>query len=393
MKILVLNRGSSSLKCCFYQFDSFPKEYKPPVGEALLEWKNNFENMTLKLKTDRGTEQLFFTHQTQALEYIVHSLCPKREQIDAIGHRIVHGGKFFHESLFIDASVKNKIRYLSELAPLHNLADLEGIELFEEFFPKTPQFAVFDTAFHHTLPDCAAIYPGPYAWIEEGIRRYGFHGTSFQYCTRRASELLARDPQKMVICHLGSGASLCAIKNGKSIDTTMGFTPLEGLMMDTRSGSIDPGILLYLLSKKKRTVDDLSKELYEKSGLLGLSGTSSDMRDILIQVDQGNARAKLALEVYIHRLNSGIGSMVASLNGLDTLVFTAGIGEHASLVRSRVCESLSFLGIKLDVKKNELPQSQDCDLSLPDSKVKIFLIHTQELFEIARECWKKLLQH
>jgi len=372
MRILILNRGSSSLKCSLYDLESFPSSFIPPLWEA-------------------HSEKLSFADQAKTLERLLHS-CPESHKIDGIGHRIVHGGKFYTEMVFIDETVKKNIRFLADLAPLHNLADLEGIEILEKLFKGVPQMALFDTAFHHTLPESVAVYPGPYAWVEAGIRRYGFHGTSFQYCSRRASEILAKDlhSMKMVICHLGSGASLCAIKEGKSIDTTMGLTPLEGLMMDTRSGSVDPGILLYLLSKKGYSADELSKELYEKSGLLGLSGLSGDMRDILEKASNGNTRAKLAFDVYIHRLNSCIGSMLASLEGMDTLVFTAGIGENAPLVRKRICKSLLFLGLRLDENKNEKAHDKDCILSAPDSKVKILLIHTQEAFEIARECWKKL---
>jgi acetate kinase len=309
------------------------------------------------------------------------------EEVDAIGHRIVHGGKKYLEPVLIDNEVKNHIKSLSDLAPLHNLEDLEGIEIVEKFFKKKPQIAVFDTSFHRTLPKSAAYYPIPYHYIEEGIQRYGFHGINYQYCTRRVAQLLNQDinPLKILICHLGSGASLCAVKDGKSIDTTMGFTPLEGLMMDTRSGTIDPGVILYLLKKKKG--DEISQELYYKSGLLGISGDSSDMRDI-IEKASGNPRCKLALEIYLHRLCSCIGSMIASLQGLDVLVFTAGIGENSPEIRKKVCEHFSFLGIKLDEKKNSQELKQDCELST--SKIKVLVIHAGEAFEIARESMKKL---
>ena len=338
MRILVLNRGSSTLKCSLFDY---PK----------LIWEKNVEGsgkeFLLSLKLD----------------------------VDAIGHRIVHGGKKYRQSVLIDDTVKKDLRALAELAPLHNLADLEGIEILEKW--NVPQIAVFDTAFHHTLPESAFVYPGPYEWIEQGIIRYGFHGTSFQYCTKRAAELKAGS--KLVICHLGSGASLCAVQDGKSIDTTMGFTPLEGLMMDTRSGTVDPGILLHLL--KKMSPEELSQVLNEKSGLLGLAG-SSDMRTVL---EKNDARAKLALDVYIHRLTAFIGSMVVSLGGMDAIIFTAGIGENAPLIRKRACERLAFLGLKLDLQKNEKAHTEDCVISQSDSKVKILLIHTKEDFQIATE--------
>ena len=371
--ILVLNSGSSSIKCCLYDFAHFSGRLIEPVWQAKIEWKNVREN------------------DAASLEKELRSLLGEKT-VDCIGHRIVHGGNKYTKSVKIDADVKKEIRSLSEIAPLHNLAELEAVEVLEKLFPKTPQIAVFDTAFHHTLPPSASIYPGPYEWTQMGIHRFGFHGTSFQYCSKRAAELLEEMPDKMVVCHLGSGASLCAIQNGKSIDTTMGFTPLDGLMMDTRSGAVDPGILLYLLEKRKRSVEELSIELYEKSGLLGLSGISSDMRDILEQASLGNARAQLAIDVYLHRLLSMIGSMVASLGGLDTLIFTAGIGENAPEIREHVCDRLSFLGVELQ-SQNQPNAKKDRILSSAHSKVKVLLIHTQEAYEIARECWEKWMHH
>lgn len=402
MKILVLNCGSSSLKCYLYHFSSLPKQPIAPLWEAHLQWKNRFASPFLKIKNHLGqqdSKEIRTSSTTSALKQLIHQLYQGKtaildslDEVDVIGHRIVHGGKFFKETTYINAKVKAKIRLLNELAPLHNLADLEGIEVMEALFKNKPQFAVFDTAFHHTLPKEAAVYPGPYKWYKEGIQRYGFHGISFGYCAWRSSALLKQELKeiKLLICHLGSGASLCAVKEGISIDTTMGFTPLEGLMMDTRSGSVDPGILLYLLNKKKISPKTLYKILYHESGLLGISGISSDMRDILMKESKGDPRAALTLEIYLHRLSSLIGSMIASLKGIDTLVFTAGIGENAPLIRKRICQTFSFLGLTLDESKNALSHSEDAILSSADSKVKILLIHTQEAFEIARECWKKL---
>lgn len=360
MKILVLNRGSSSFKCCIYRLDSFPKQLIFPIWSDTLEWKN----------VEGSSENLRAIFSTLSF--------------DCIGHRIVHGGHIYKKSVLIDSRVKQEIGKLSELAPLHNSSELEGIELLEELFPNIPQIAVFDTAFHSTLPHSATIYPGPYQWFEEGFQRYGFHGISYQYCSKRAVDLLGYSIKNMVICHLGSGASLCALKEGKSVDTTMGFTPLEGLMMDTRSGSIDPGLLLYLL--KKKTAAQLAQELYEKSGLLGISGISSDMREILQQAELENPRAKLALDVYLHRLVSFIGAMIASLGGIDVLVFTGGIGEHSPIIRQKCCERLSFLGIQL-LETSKI-STQDTLLSDSRSPVKVLLIHTQEALEIARECWE-----
>lgn len=395
VKILVLNRGSSSIKCTLYDFEAAPDKPLPPIWEAHLQWKNSFEEATLKIKTtkDERSEKVRERSAAQALPSLIRSLVEgpcailtSLDEIQVIGHRFVHGGIEFKESARIDAKVKEKILQLSDLAPLHNLPELQAVEIFEKLFGNTPQIAVFDTAFHQTLPEAAAIYPGPYAWYEQGIKRYGFHGISFQYCARRAQEMLGKKAKKVLICHLGAGASLCAVNEGKSIDTTMGFSTLEGLMMDTRSGSIDPGILLYLQEKKMKSAKELSQELYKKSGLLGVSGVSSDMRDILDKHRQGHKRATIALEVYLHRLYALIGSMVASLQGLDLLIFTAGIGENAVLVREKVCDHFSFLGIKLDKRKNAKISTKDRDLSARGSKIKLLVIHTQEAFEIAREC-------
>ncbi len=359
MKVLVLNQGSSSIKCCIYRLDSFPNELMSPIWSDTLEWKNG-----------QKSSEIFRT--------LFSSL-----SFDCIGHRIVHGGQIYKHSVLIDSKVKQDIQKLSELAPLHNKSELEGIELLEKLFPNIPQIAVFDTSFHNTIPPSASIYPGPYQWFEEGIQKYGFHGISYQYCSKRAVDLLDEKIKNMVICHLGSGASLCALKMGKSIETTMGFTPLDGLMMDTRSGTIDPGLLLYLL--KDRSAKQLSLELYEQSGLLGLSGISHDMRDILEQAKDGHPRAKLSLDIYLHRLVSFLGAMIACLGGIDVLVFTGGIGENSSFIRQKCCEQLSFLGIKL----LEPPKisTEDAILSDSHSSVKVLLIHTQESLEIARECW------
>lgn len=363
MKVFVLNRGSSTIKAYLYEFNA------PPNHAVDAIWETQVETTT-----------------SQALMQLL-KMCPSN-QVDVIGHRIVHGGNYFRKSVRITPDVKEKIKQLGELAPLHNISELEGIDFCEQVFKGVPQIAVFDTAFHHTLPEATQIYPGPYSWYEKGILRYGFHGISHQYCARRVEALLNRDRLKMVICHLGSGASLSAVKDGKSIDTTMGFTPLDGLMMSTRSGSIDPGIILHLL--KKQTPEEIFQELYKASGLLGVSGISSDMRVIVEESAKGNARASLAFNVYIHRLNSLIGSMIASLQGLDALIFTAGIGENAPLVRERVCDTFSFLGIQLDKQKNQQNPKEDLELTTLDSNIKVFVIHTQESFEIARECWKNL---
>jgi acetate kinase len=259
----------------------------------------------------------------------------------------------------VTAEVKAAIESVSVFAPLHNRAELEGMEIVEKLVGPVPQVAVFDTGFHRTMPLSAKTYPGPYEWFEQGIRRYGFHGINHQYCAERAAQLLGRNPDslKLVTCHLGNGCSLAAIRDGKSVDTTMGFTPLEGLMMGTRSGSVDPGILTYLIRQRELSASQLDDVLNKKSGLLGISGISSDMREVLAASKNPNdparmERAKLALEIYVHRLQSGIGAMIAVLGGVDALVFTAGVGENSPEVRAATCDNFAFLGLKIDAGKN-----------------------------------------
>jgi acetate kinase len=397
MNIFVINQGSSSIKCSLYFFDQLPKSYEKPLWEAKLEWKNRFEDLFFIVEKIGGTKQelkLDFSSEEALWDDIFHALTSKEsgalsslEEIDVIGHRIVHGGGEFTKSVLVKGEVLEKIDTFSKLAPLHNLSEISTIRLLEKKLPNVLQIAVFDTAFHHTLSQVASIYPVPYEWYQKGIRRYGFHGISFQYCLKRLKSLSRKDPDslKIMICHLGSGASLCAIKEGKSIDTTMGFTPLEGLMMDTRSGSIDPGIVLHLLREK--SPEELTKDLYERSGLLGVSGSSSDMRDIVAKSLEGDVRSTLAFNLYENRLKSLIGSMVASLEGIDLLVFTGGIGENTPLLRSNIARAFSFLGMRIDSAKNEEVSKEDRVLSTKDSKVEIVLIHTREDFEIARECF------
>jgi acetate kinase len=285
--------------------------------------------------------------------------------------------------------VKQEIENVASIAPLHNQAGLEGIELIEKLLPNIPQVAVFDTGFHRTLPPHAFVYPVPYSWYErDGIRRFGFHGINHEYCAHRAASVLRKDLSslKIVTCHLGNGCSLAAIDGGKSIDTTMGFTPLEGLMMGTRSGSIDPGIFTHLVQTGAANPADLDKILNHESGLLGVSGVSSDMREVLVAAHNGNERAKLAFDIFIHRLQSEIGAMAASLGGIDVLVFTAGIGENSAEVRRSACARLKFLGIELDEAANSSAKP-DTDISLSDSRVRVLVIGAQEDWAIANQCF------
>ncbi|HKV26314.1 MAG TPA: acetate kinase [Candidatus Acidoferrum sp.] len=398
MKILVLNSGSSSQKSCLYEIGaSLPEEPQHPLWEGKVEWRNG--GAALAVHTSAGKKQselLGKANRGEAIDALLKSLVAGETQtlkqlpeIDAVGHRVVNGGRKFTKPTRITPEVKTAIDGMAAFAPLHNRAELEGITQIEKACGAVPQVAVFDTGFHATLPDAAAIYPGPYEWAERGIRRFGFHGINHQYCAERAARLLRRDPSelKLVTCHLGNGCSLAAIRGGASVDTTMGFTPLEGLTMGTRSGSVDPGILTYLLREDGLNGNSLDELLNAKSGLLGISGVSSDMREIVAAMNAGNARAKLAFEIFVHRLRAGIASMTASLGGLDAVVFTAGIGENSAEVRAAACEGLEFLGVRLDPKKNR-ERGRDRDIAAKDGRVRVLVIAAQEDWAIARECWR-----
>ncbi|MGD1849944.1 MAG: acetate/propionate family kinase [Cyanophyceae cyanobacterium] len=398
MNILVLNAGSSSHKLCLYAIEgALPDNPPPPLWQAQVDWypDDNSAKLTVEAQAKKRDETITGQSQAQVLSQVLGSLHQGStavmnglEAIALVGHRVVHGGDQYQSSVVVDEEVKGAIADLIPLAPLHNSANLNGIELMESLLGEVPQVAVFDTAFHHTLPDTAATYPGPYEWKAQGIRRYGFHGISHQFCSRRAAQILEQDLSelRLVVCHLGNGASLTAVKNGCSIDTTMGFTPLEGVMMGTRCGSIDPGILMYLLDQG-HDLGYLDRLLNRESGLKGLSGVSHDLREVQTAIAQGNQQAKLAFDVYIHRLKSCLGSMIMSLEGLDCLVFTAGLGEHSPEVRSRVCQGLTFLGVELDEEKNG-KSPRDQDIATDASTVRVLIIHTQEDWAIAQEAWR-----
>ncbi|MBW4471666.1 MAG: acetate kinase [Stenomitos rutilans HA7619-LM2] len=402
MKILILNAGSSSQKSCLYEVsDPLPELPPEPLWEATVDWTHHQSAAEIKVKTaatvleEEGPAQQrsnVIVHMLETLWSGKTKVIDHPSAIDVVGHRIVHGGQDHRESVRITADVKDAIARLAVLAPVHNPANLEGIEAIERAFgAEIPQIAAFDTAFHSHLPEAAAVYPGPYQWVTLGIRRYGFHGISHQYCAHRVAHLLHRDLKdlRLMVCHLGNGCSLSAIQHGRSIDTTMGFTPLEGLMMGTRSGSVDPSILLYLMRQEGYTTDRLDQELNKASGLLGISGVSADLRQVMQAIDAGNPQAQLALDIYLHRLRSCMGSMLASLGGLDAIVFTAGVGENAAIVRSLACESFRFMGLKLDAEKNQ-HHPIDQDIASADSTVRIFVIHTQEDWAIAQDCYRLL---
>ena len=397
MKILVLNAGSSSQKSALFEMQTDTCKPAPPLWEGKLEWDGDAESVRVRNsqgkelkqegKNQTGNRQRSVARMLQNLWDGPAAALHEREEVQAVGHRIVHGGPKLTQPALIHGSVKQAIEQVSEIAPLHNRAGLEGIQLAQELFPAAPQVAVFDTGFHRTLPPEASTYAGPYEWREKGIRRYGFHGINHEYCARRAAQLLDRDllSLKIITCHLGNGCSLAAIDGGKSVDTTMGFTPLEGLMMGTRSGSVDPAILIHLMRTEQATADQLDFMLNHRSGLLGISGASSDMRDVVTAMKQGNERAKLAFDIFVHRLRSEIASMAAALGEVDALVFTAGIGENSAEVRRAACQKLIFLRIELNEPVNS-SASPDLDISTPRSGTRVLIIRAQEDWAIAREC-------
>lgn len=401
MKILVMNAGSSSQKSCLYELPdaALPSQPLEPLWSAQINWvegkdtadlKVNANGITLKHvlpSADRAEDvskmlETLWSGDTQVVE--------SPHAIALVGHRVVHGGDHYRQSIQITAEVKAEINRLADFAPVHNPVNLQGIEITEQILgTEIPQVAVFDTAFHAHLPPAAYVYPGRYEWLAQGIRRYGFHGISHQYCAHRAAQLLGRDltELRLLNCHLGNGASLAAICNGVSIDTTMGFTPLEGLMMGSRSGSLDPGIIIRLLRQEDYTLDQLDTLLNQDCGLEGLSGVSNDMREIDTAIAQGNERAQLAFDVYIHRLCWHMGAMLASLGGADAFIFTAGVGENTPKVRAAACAAFEWLGVKLDLAKNEA-HPVDQDIATPDSTVRVLVVRTQEDWAIAQDCWR-----
>ncbi|MFN7527014.1 MAG: acetate kinase [Dolichospermum sp.] len=402
MKILVLNAGSSSQKSCLYDMTTtIPPLAPQPLWEGKINWTEDKNQAEITVKTAIGatlqetivsdSPQIQFAYLLSTLIHGATQVIDDLSVIDVVGHRVVHGGQDYKEAVIITEDVKQAIARLCNLAPAHNPAALAGIEAIEKSLGNIPQVAVFDTGFHNTLPDAAAIYPIPYNFAEQGIRRYGFHGISHQYCANRAAEILGQDllSLRIITCHLGNGCSLAAVKNGCSIDTTMGFTPLDGLMMGSRSGSIDPGILIYLWQQYNYSSEELDNILNKLSGLRGISGISSDLRDVIAAKEQGNKRAQLAWDMYVHRLRSGIGAMLASLAGLDVLVFTAGVGEKSAEIRQAACEPWGFLGLKIDLEKNQ-QQPADIDIATFDSMVRVLVVETQEDWAIAQQCYKLL---
>ena len=391
MKVLVINCGSSSLK---YQVLDMTDESL--LCKGLVE-RIGIEGSVItheKTGMDKFKKEVPMKDHKDAIGHVIdalldaeHGVVKSMDEIGAVGHRVVHAGEYYNTSVLVTPEVIKNLEACIDLAPLHNPANLIGIAACQELMPKTPMVAAFDTAFHQTMPAESYIYALPYEYYEKyGVRRYGFHGTSHKFVSGRAAEMLGKDIKdlKIVTCHLGNGASLAAIKNGKVVDTSMGFTPLEGLVMGTRSGDLDPAVVTFIEEKEKLSPEQMSNVLNKKSGVLGISGVSSDFRDIETAAAEGNKRAQLALDVYIHRVKAYIGAYIAEMNGCDAIVFTAGLGENGKGTRVDICKDMDILGIKLDEKKNDV-RGKETIISADDSKVKILLIPTNEELVIARD--------
>ena len=399
MKVLVVNAGSSSHKARLYAIPGSgpPLEPPQPLWSGALQWGQSHETaeMTVTAGEDRWSETLEVADRDTGLDRLLTTLFQGRTavlhdptEVVAVGHRVVHGGPDYSTPVAVDAAVRAAIDEHAPLAPEHNPVQLQGIDTAARRFPGVLQVAVFDTAFHRRMPDAAASYPLPYAWTARGIRRYGFHGISHRHAAEQAAALLGRplEELRLVTCHLGHGASLAAVRRGRSVDTTMGFTPLEGLMMGTRSGSIDPAIPLYLQRQHGLAVEEVERLLNRESGLYGVSGVSSDMREVLEAAAAGKKRARFALDLYVHQLRRHLGAMLASLEGLDAVVFSGGVGEHAAAIRSRACRGLAYAGLWLDEARNaEGPY--DTDLAEPGSAAAVFVVAAREEWAIARQAW------
>ena len=390
MKVLVINCGSSSLK---YQL--IQTETEAVLAKGLCERIGIDGRLTHSVDQKGKIEkEVDMPNHTVAVQLVLEHLVDKEsgildslDEITAVGHRVVHGGEKFAKSIIITKEVAEQIEECNELAPLHNPANLIGIRACEELMPNVPMVAVFDTAFHQTMPQKAYLYGLPHEYYDKyKVRRYGFHGTSHSYVSQRTAEILGKDIKdlKIIVCHLGNGASVCAVKNGKSVDTSMGFTPLEGLLMGTRSGDIDPAIMEYLAQKENLELPQLMEILNKRSGVLGLSQKSSDFRDLKAGAEAGDKLCAITLEVYWYHVAKYIGSYVAAMNGVDAISFTAGLGENDSTTREKVCEYLEYLGIKIDPEKNDV-HGEERIITTDDSLRKVLVVPTNEELAIARE--------
>ena len=391
MKILVLNCGSSSIK--YKLFDMTTKEVLAQGGIEKIGLVGSFLKLTLPNGEKKILEKDIPEH-TAGIEFILNTLVSPEygaikslDEINAVGHRMVHGGERFSESVLLNKEVLDAFIACNDLAPLHNPANLKGVNAVSAILPNVPQVGVFDTAFHQTMPDYAYMYAIPYELYEKyGVRRYGFHGTSHRYVSQRVCEFLGVDPKgkKIITCHIGNGGSISAIKGGKFIDTSMGLTPLEGLVMGTRSGDIDAGAVTFIMEKEGLNATGVSNLLNKKSGVLGVSGVSSDMRELEAAVAAGNPKAILAEKMYFYRIKKYIGAYAAALGGVDIILFTGGVGENQANCRSEVCEGLEFMGVKIDLEKNKV-RGEEAIISADDSKVTVAVIPTDEELMIARD--------
>lgn len=392
MKILVLNCGSSSIKYALYDMDS--KSIMTSGGAERV----GLDGAFVKVKLANGEKKTIMhdiPEHTEGVKFIFSLLTDAEigvikdlKEIDAVGHRMVHGGEKFNKSVLLTDEVLKTFEECSDLAPLHNPANLKGVRAVQELMPGLPQVGVFDTAFHQTMPKEAYMYAIPYELYEKyGVRRYGFHGTSHRYVSQRVCEYLGvkAEGKKIITCHIGNGGSIAAVKDGKCVDTSMGLTPLEGLMMGTRSGDIDGGAVTFIEKKLGLDADGMSNLLNKKSGLLGVSGISSDMREIFQANQDGNERAKLAFEMYCYRVRKYVGSYAAAMNGCDIIVFTAGVGENQADMRESVCSGLSFMGVEIDIEKNKTIHGEEAVISTPNSKVTVVVVPTDEELMIASD--------
>ncbi len=391
MKILVINCGSSSLKYQLIDMNGEEVLCKGLVERIGIEGSRIKHDTTGKerviIEEPMADHKVALGLVLNALIDVNHGAIKSMDEIGAVGHRVVHGGETFASSVIIDDEVMKVLDECIELAPLHNPPNITGIEACKELMPKTPMVAVFDTAFHQTMEADNYIYPIPYEFYEKyKIRRYGFHGTSHKYVSLRAAEILGKDIKDLniVTCHLGNGSSVCAVQGGKSMDTSMGFTPLEGLAMGTISGDIDPAIIPFIMDKEKMTFEEVNNMLNKQSGVLGISGISSDFRDLEIAMEEGNKRAKLALDVFVNRVKKYVGAYVATMCSIDALVFTAGIGENSSYIREKVCEGLECLGIKIDHELNNV-RGVEAQLNKDLTSATILVVPTNEELMIARD--------
>ena len=390
MNVLVINCGSSSLK-----FQLINSDTEAVLAKGLCERIGIDGRLTYQpAGGEKTTEDKAMPTHTEAIQFVIDALTDAErgvvgslEEIGAVGHRVVHGGEKFATSTVITDEVFKAIEECNDLAPLHNPANLIGIAACQKLMPGTPMVAVFDTAFHQTMPEKAYMYGLPYEYYEDyKVRRYGFHGTSHSFVSKRTAEILGKDYNdlKTIVCHLGNGASICAVLNGKSVDTSMGLTPLDGLVMGTRSGDIDPAILEFLAKKEGMDITELMNMLNKKSGVQGVSGVSSDFRDLAAAANEGNKRAQIAIDVFAYRVAKYVGSYAAAMNGVDAIAFTAGIGENDGGMRARVCEYLGYLGITIDADANA-KRGEEVVISTTDSKVKVLVVPTNEELAIARE--------